>query len=48
MASPKEFHAEPFLTKVGPGRTITTYKPRDIFSAKAPNATQLSISRRAM
>ena len=28
MASPKEFDAEAFLTTVGPGRTITTYKPK--------------------
>jgi CRP/FNR family transcriptional regulator, cyclic AMP receptor protein len=28
MASAKEFDAEAFLTTVGAGRTITTYKPK--------------------
>jgi CRP/FNR family cyclic AMP-dependent transcriptional regulator len=28
MVSPKEFDAEAFLTTVGPGRTISTYKPK--------------------
>ena len=48
MVSPKEFDAEVFLTTVGPGRTISTYKPKDIFFAKALNATQFSMSRRIM
>src|ERR1044071_3078658 len=30
MVSPKKFDAEAFLTTVGPGRTIATYKPKKL------------------